>query len=140
MILLSQKAVSKKYGKKTPVGALATFPRLVLNDGTRKVRVLTFFAANSNIGSVMTTKIANPAQQYICIDENVGKHLYSYFNEVLGGEEAQSFEGHLLLCFRCQESLLALDSVFDTIRANREQWLSSKEQSKTVSGIKTERE
>lgn len=60
-------------------------------------------------------------EPYICIDERIGKWIYGYYNETLSVEKTQCVEQHLLLCFRCQETFLTLYSIFEALRANREQ-------------------
>jgi hypothetical protein len=144
MVLMIQNVVSTEDGKTTPVGNPATrifhLPRLVINNG-REMHPL-FPLANNVIGSVMTTKSekTNLAQQYVCVDENSGKLVHGYYNKALSSEHARRFEEHLMLCFKCQETILQLDFIFDIVRANREQWLGSDERSKIISIIEVERE
>lgn len=133
MVLTIERAVPIRGGKQTPVGKPASrmlhFPRLVINNGREKEHSPFLFApfplANSVfIGSVMTTKTdkANHAQKYLCVDENLGKLVYSYYNGAINGEAAHSFEEHLVICFRCQEVVLKLDDMFEAARADPERW------------------
>ena len=128
----NQNLVLRKDGEENPVCSWP-FPHIVVNNGRERDQVLSLLSM-SVIGSVMTTKTkkakpkktdeAKLEKRYICIDQRLGRQVYSYYNEVLSDKEARNFEEHLVLCFRCQEIVFKLDAVFEAIRANREQWLS----------------
>jgi hypothetical protein len=122
---------AEEYSVRTPAAVIWPFPRIVINNGREKDRILSLLSIAVRLGSVMTTKtkLANPAQQYLCIQESVGKLVYKYYNEVLSDADARTFEEHLLLCFRCQETLFSLDAIFESLSSNGEQWLEMKESS-----------
>ena len=48
---------------------------------------------------------------YICIDPKQGELLYEYMDEALTREQAQEFERHLLLCFKCQETIQMWETI-----------------------------
>lgn len=84
------------------------------------------------------TEADQPSEEpYICIDKWVGRWLHKYFNETLSFEKTQSFEQHLMLCFKCQETLFSLDAIYEAIRANQDQLFGPEEQSKKKSVTKT---
>lgn len=92
----------------------------------------------------MSTKTKRAKQkarerEFICIDPDLGKQVYDYYNLALPDHEAREFEAHLLLCFRCQEIVFELDAISDAIKANREHLFGSDEKSKPVSGSKRKR-
>jgi len=61
----------------------------------------------------MPTNQAPIETKLICIDTAQGELVYKYFNKLLSEAAAQRFEDHLLLCFRCQDTMFTLDAIFD---------------------------
>jgi hypothetical protein len=55
-----------------------------------------------------------------CLAPEKGKNLYDYYNDELVGNEAASFEEHLVFCFHCQETIFKLDLILTTLRAGAE--------------------
>jgi hypothetical protein len=143
MILSNQSNVLRKDAEvnivRDPVACkIWPFPRIVINNGREKDQIFSLLSIAVRIGSVMTTKHANHPQQYLCIHESVGKLIYRYYNEVLSDEEARSFEEHLLLCFRCQDVLFALDSIVEALRADPQHWFGPKEGTEKINSLKIE--
>lgn len=52
---------------------------------------------------------------YTCIEPEVGRSVYEYFNSILSEDEARHFEEHLFICFKCQDVVLTLDQIFEVL-------------------------
>jgi len=61
-----------------------------------------------------------PEDQLTCIEASQGERVYEYFNGILSEAASQRFEEHLLLCFRCQDTVLSLDAIFDLLAEKKD--------------------
>jgi hypothetical protein len=64
----------------------------------------------------MKNERGNSNRRYVCLDRRVGNNLYDFYNCALAEREARAFEEHLLFCFRCQEEILTLDLILNTLK------------------------
>ena len=64
------------------------------------------------------TKQAPPEDKITCIEPRQGEYVYRYYNKVLDETATQRFEGHLLLCFYCQDVVSDLEAIEDALAEN----------------------
>jgi hypothetical protein len=69
----------------------------------------------------MNSSAMNLPQTYICIASDMGARVFDYYNGAMSEEEERSFEGHLFLCFRCQNTFAELEALFETLERRYEE-------------------